>query len=83
MPPLAKVAVRLGMTERAVQVVAHRDRARHRWTLLGRIGGTDADVAEIEEEARDLFAGAASRDGLAGNNPLYFRTSFLPSHIDR
>ena len=52
-PPLAAVAPRLGMTEGAVQVAAHRLRGRYREALLSRIGVTVADPAEIEEEIRD------------------------------
>ena len=58
-PRLAEVAARLGMTEGAVQVAAHRLRGRYREALLTRIGVTVADPAEVEEEIRDLFAAVA------------------------
>jgi DNA-directed RNA polymerase specialized sigma24 family protein len=58
-PRLAEVAARLGMTEGAVQVAAHRLRGRYREALLTRIGVTVSDPAEVEEEIRDLFAAVA------------------------
>jgi len=49
-------ATRLGMTEGAVKVAAHRLRLRYRELLREEIAQTVASPAEIEEEVRYLFA---------------------------
>jgi len=54
--PHAEIAARLGMTENAVQVAAHRLRRRYREALHARIATTVADPADVEDEIRDLFA---------------------------
>jgi hypothetical protein len=55
-PPHAEIAARLGMTEDAVGVAAHRLRRRYREALRARIAATVADPADVEDEIRDLFA---------------------------
>jgi DNA-directed RNA polymerase specialized sigma24 family protein len=52
----AKIGDRLGMTERAVQMAAHRIRRRYGKTLRDQIAQTVADPALIDDEIRDLFA---------------------------
>jgi RNA polymerase sigma-70 factor (ECF subfamily) len=58
--PYAEVAGRLGMTEAAVQVAAHRLRGRYRAALRARIAATVTDPGEIDEEIRDLFSALGS-----------------------
>jgi RNA polymerase sigma factor (sigma-70 family) len=53
--PYAEIAVRLGMTEGAVQVAVHRLRKRYRAILLDQIAATLDDPAEVEDEVQDLF----------------------------
>ena len=52
----ATTAARLGMTEGAVKVAAHRLRQRYRELLREEIAQTVASPDEIEEEVRYLFA---------------------------
>ena len=52
----ATVAARLGMTEGAVKVAAHRLRKRYRELLRAEIAETVATPAEVEEELRQLCA---------------------------
>jgi RNA polymerase sigma factor (sigma-70 family) len=54
--PYARIAERLGTTEGAVQVAAHRLRRRYRAALRARIAATVDDPARIDDEIRDLFA---------------------------
>jgi len=52
----ASVAAKLGTTEGAVKVAAHRLRRRYRELLREEISHTVATPAEVEEEIRHLFA---------------------------
>jgi RNA polymerase sigma factor (sigma-70 family) len=54
--PLADVADRLGISENAAKVAAHRLRKRYRELLRAEVGQTLADPAEIDDEIRELFA---------------------------
>ena len=54
--PQAELARRLGTTEAAVQVAVHRLRKRYRDSLREAIAATVADLAEVEDELRALFA---------------------------
>ena len=54
--PHAELAVRLGLTEGAVQVAVHRLRRRYREVLRDLIAATVDDPSEIDDEIRDLFA---------------------------
>jgi RNA polymerase sigma factor (sigma-70 family) len=54
--PYAAVAVKLGTSEGAVKVAAHRLRQRYRKLLREEIAHTVANSAEIDEEIRHLFA---------------------------
>ena len=54
--PYAAVAVKLGTTEGAVKVAAHRLRQRYRKLLREEIAHTVASPAEVDEEIRHLFA---------------------------
>lgn len=56
LPSYAAVAPRLGTTEGASRVAAHRLRARYGELLRREITSTLADPAEVEDEIRDLFA---------------------------
>jgi len=51
----AAVAARLGTTEGASRVAAHRLRARYGELLRREIASTLADPADVEDEIRDLF----------------------------
>jgi RNA polymerase sigma factor (sigma-70 family) len=55
-PAYAEIAARLGTTEGAVKVAAHRLRSRYRELLRDEIAQTVADPAEIDDEIRQLFA---------------------------
>ena len=55
-PSYAAVAARLGTSEGAARVAAHRLRRRYGELLRQEIAATLADPAEIDEEIRDLFA---------------------------
>ena len=52
----AAVAKRLGTTEGAARVAAHRLRRRYGELLRHEIASTLADPAEVEDEIRELFA---------------------------
>lgn len=52
----AEIAARLGMTESAFKVAAHRMRVRYRELLRTEIAHTVASAAEIDEELRHLIA---------------------------
>jgi hypothetical protein len=52
----AAVAVRLGTTEGAARVAAHRLRRRYGDLLRQEIAATLADPDQIDDEIRDLFA---------------------------
>ena len=52
----AVVAVRLGTTEGAARVAAHRLRRRYGELLRQEIAATVADPAEVDGEIQDLFA---------------------------
>ncbi len=54
--PMAETARRLGMSEGAVKVAAHRLRRRYRELLLEEIAHTVGSADEIEEERRRLLA---------------------------
>ena len=51
----ARVATRLGITEGAAMVAAHRLRARYRQLLRSEIAQTLSDPADIDDEIRRLF----------------------------
>ena len=53
--PLSEIAARLGSTEGAVKVAAHRLRRRFREALRTEIAETVSTEEEVEEEIRDLF----------------------------
>jgi RNA polymerase sigma-70 factor (ECF subfamily) len=53
--PAAMLAERLGTSEDAVQVAAHRLRKRYRAILQDQIATTLEDPAQVDEEIRDLF----------------------------
>jgi RNA polymerase sigma-70 factor (ECF subfamily) len=50
------VAERLGTTEGAARVAAHRLRRRYGELLRQEIAATVADPAQVDDEIRDLFA---------------------------
>ena len=52
----AAVAARLGTTEGAARVAAHRLRRRYGELLRSEIASTVAEPAEIDDEIRELFA---------------------------
>ena len=52
----ALVAARLGTTEGAARVAAHRLRRRYGELLRREISATVADPAQVDDEIRDLFA---------------------------
>jgi RNA polymerase sigma factor (sigma-70 family) len=52
----AAVAARLGTTEGAARVAAHRLRRRYSELLRREIGSTLAEPAEVDDEIQDLFA---------------------------
>ena len=52
----AEIARRLGTTESAVQVAAHRLRRRYREAIRAAIAATVADEAEVDDELHALFA---------------------------
>jgi RNA polymerase sigma factor (sigma-70 family) len=54
--PYAEVAARLGATEGAARVAAHRLRRRYGELLRREIASTLAEPADIDDEIRDLFA---------------------------
>jgi RNA polymerase sigma-70 factor (ECF subfamily) len=54
--PFAEAAQRLGMTENAAQVAAHRLRKRYRELIRERIANTVADPGEIDDEIRWMIA---------------------------
>jgi RNA polymerase sigma factor (sigma-70 family) len=55
-PSYAAVATRLGTTEGAARVAAHRLRRRYGDLLRQEIAATLADPAQVEDEIRDLFS---------------------------
>ena len=54
--PYRELGAKLGMSEGAVKVAAHRLRARYRELLREEIANTVAGPEEVEEELRELFA---------------------------
>ena len=56
LPSYAAVAARLGTTEGAARVAAHRLRRRYGELLRREIAATLAEPAEVDDEIRDLFA---------------------------
>jgi RNA polymerase sigma-70 factor (ECF subfamily) len=54
--PYRELAARLGMSEGAVKVAAHRLRQRYRELLREEIANTVAGPEEVEEELQQLFA---------------------------
>ena len=57
--PHAELARRLGTTAGAAQVAVHRLRRRYRALVWEEIAATVADLADVEEEIRELFAALA------------------------
>ena len=53
--PYAEVGARLGLSEGALRVAAHRVRQRYRDVLRAEIADTVSGPAEVEEELRHLF----------------------------
>lgn len=58
-PSWATVADRLGMSEGAVKVAAHRLRRRYREVLRQTIAATVADPADVDDEIRQLMSALA------------------------
>lgn len=58
--PYAAIAARLGTSEGAARVAAHRLRRRYGELLRREIEATLADPAEVDDEIRDLFVALAS-----------------------
>lgn len=58
--PYAELAARLGSTEGALRVAAHRMRKRYRRLLREEIGGTLASEGDVEDELRHLLAALGS-----------------------
>ena len=56
----AEIAARLGTSEGAVKVAAHRLRQRYRELLRAEIADTIANPGEIDDEIRNLFAALAN-----------------------
>ncbi len=54
--PQAEVAARLGLSEPALRVAAHRLRKRYREVLRAEVAQTVADPAEVDAELRHLLA---------------------------
>jgi RNA polymerase sigma-70 factor (ECF subfamily) len=54
--PYAEIAVRLGTSEGAIKVAAHRLRQRYRELLRAEIASTVARPEEVDDEIRNLFA---------------------------
>ena len=54
-PSYSAVASRLGTTEGAARVAAHRLRRRYGELLRQEIAATLADPAQVDDEIRDLF----------------------------
>lgn len=54
--PYAEMARRMGTSEGAVKVAAHRLRGRYRELLRAEVAQTIANPGEVEEELRHLFA---------------------------
>jgi RNA polymerase sigma-70 factor (ECF subfamily) len=59
--PHAAIAARLGTSEGAARVAAHRLRRRYGELLRREIASTLENPAEVDEEIRDLFAALGSR----------------------
>jgi RNA polymerase sigma factor (sigma-70 family) len=57
--PWADVGARLGMSEGAVKVAAHRLRRRYREVLRETVAGTVATPADVDDEIRHLMAALA------------------------
>jgi RNA polymerase sigma factor (sigma-70 family) len=58
--PYRELALRLGLSEGAVKVAAHRLRQRYRELLREEVANTVAEPAEVEQEMKALFAALAS-----------------------
>ena len=58
--PYAVIAARLGTSEGAVKVAAHRLRQRYRELLRAEIADTVANPGEVDDEIRNLFAALAN-----------------------
>lgn len=54
--PLADVALKLGISENAAKVAAHRMRKRYRELLRAEVSQTLADPQEVDDEIQHLFA---------------------------
>ena len=55
----AEIARRLGITESAARVAAHRLRQRYRRMIRAEVANTVASTAEVEQEMRHLFQALA------------------------
>lgn len=53
--PYRQLGVRIGRSEGAARVIAHRMRSRFRAILRDEVGRTVADPNEVDQEIRDLF----------------------------
>jgi len=53
--PYAEIATRMGMTETAVKVAAHRLKRRYRDRLHLAVAATVADPGEVDDELRQLI----------------------------
>jgi RNA polymerase sigma-70 factor (ECF subfamily) len=53
--PYRQLGLRIGRSEGAARVIAHRMRSRFRAILREEVGRTVADPSEVEQEIRDLF----------------------------
>jgi RNA polymerase sigma-70 factor (ECF subfamily) len=58
--PYAIIAQRLGSSEGAVRVAAHRLRRRYGILLRQEIAATVDDPADVDDEIRDLFTALGS-----------------------
>jgi DNA-directed RNA polymerase specialized sigma24 family protein len=58
-PTYAEIAARLGLTEPAVKMAAHRLRTRYRELLRDEIAQTVTSPEEVEAEVQHLFAAFA------------------------
>jgi hypothetical protein len=58
--PQAELAARLGLSEGALRVAAHRLRQRYGEAVRAEIAQTVARAEDVDEELRDLFAALSS-----------------------
>ena len=57
--PYARLAAKLGCSESAARLAAHRVRARYRALLRQEVASTLADPDAVDDEIRELFAAFA------------------------